>query len=954
MDPDPTENARERRHEVVREFLRDVFRGKPDAAYILVWQRRRKKSHWFTDSEVAVATVMSMADEDAYVGFGLSTEDFGPKNRCKAEHVAGVVGFVIDFDFQGPAHQKSNLPPTIDDALSLLPANLPPTDIVHSGHGIQAWWLFKTPWMFEAEQERNVAAALAQRFNLFFKSEAKKHDWDVDSTFDLARVYRIPGTMNCKPGLPPCLATIQSRGGHRYNPADIVEFLNAVGAPAPAKRMKGRPEGPGEEFADGNFILNPGAEPPRQKFRVLMEGEPRFADAWEHRRSDFQDQSPSVYDMSLAYYAAACGWSDQEIVDLLIAHRRKHAADLKLRHDYYALTISKARKSAAEYWKNVEPGELLEATVADACSPELHNNMTSETGRTPEVLEDNPDRHETERTGAVDSLQPEPVSIADTAPASRTKRPKIRVNNRSLDETAREAITALERKGGLYRRAGALVVVREDEIGHALIERLDQASMRSVLARAADYVTHGSTRKVPTLIDPPMPLVNDVLHCGEGNFPPLTTLTAVPIVHTDGSVWTEPGYDVATHIYYSPEPGFRLGTVPVSPTRQDARIAARFIIDEILCDFPFADPADQANAMAAILTAPVPASFGMRVPLFLFDAPQGGSGKTLLASTTAAIATGRAVALSAFPENDSEMRKVITTKLDGGEPVVIFDNVRARLASAPLEAVLTSDVWADRILGRNEQVRAPNRTIWMVTANNARLGSETGRRTCPIMLDPKTGRPEKRTGFKKPDQKLIVWALRNRGEIIARLVTMIRAWYVAGQPEANVVPLGTFSPWAQFCAGVLQFAGIEGFLQNLETLHTKANDESAGWERFFTLWARWYGDQEVYCATLVNAITKEQAFFEYLPDDLDVGETAINGTFSFTKRVGKALKKKVGVRFGDRGLYLECRIDGHSKLLVYRLRGDLTGLSPSDPGVRAALKAENELANARAPCETKL
>jgi len=357
------------RHDLIRQFMKELFGGKPDATYILVWQLDGKRSYWFTEVEAAVATVMSLADEDAYVGFGLSPKDFGPGKRCKAEYVVGMIGVVADLDVLGPAHKKQNLPPTIEDALSLLPANLPPTVIVHSGHGIQAWWLFKVPWMFEAGQERIAAAEFAQRFNLLLKAQANLRGWDVDSTFDLAHVYRIPGTMNCKPDLQPCLVTIQSRSGQRYNPADIAEFLNAVEAPWPSKRRNSRPAVSGEEFVAGNFVLKPAAEPPPRKFRVLIEGEPRFAEAWEHRRSDFQDQSPSVYDMSLAYYAAVCGWSDQEIVDLLIAHRRKHGADLKLRHDYYSLTISKARKSAAEYWKDEDPDDFFDTTPVEETFP---------------------------------------------------------------------------------------------------------------------------------------------------------------------------------------------------------------------------------------------------------------------------------------------------------------------------------------------------------------------------------------------------------------------------------------------------------------------------------------------------------------------------------------------------------------------------------------------------------
>jgi len=81
-----------------------------------------------------------------------------------------------------------------------------------------------------------------------------------------------------------------------------------------------------------------------------------------------------------------------------------------------------------------------------------------------------------------------------------------------------------------------------------------------------------------TFIDPPLSLVNDVLHCGEGNFPALTTLTSVPVIRTDGSVWTESGYDAGTYLYYRPETGFRLGSVPASPTKQDARVRSRLIL----------------------------------------------------------------------------------------------------------------------------------------------------------------------------------------------------------------------------------------------------------------------------------------------------------------------------------------------------------------------------------------
>lgn len=104
-------------------------------------------------------------------------------------------------------------------------------------------------------------------------------------------------------------------------------------------RVDGRP-------AAGLLILDPKAIPPFEKFDLLCEVEAKFRLSWEHKRGDFDDQSASAYDQSLANLAAMARWNDQEIANLLIAHRRKHSADLKLRQDYFDRTIAAARQAA--------------------------------------------------------------------------------------------------------------------------------------------------------------------------------------------------------------------------------------------------------------------------------------------------------------------------------------------------------------------------------------------------------------------------------------------------------------------------------------------------------------------------------------------------------------------------------------------------------------------------------
>jgi hypothetical protein len=356
LDANPPDWHTKVRHavrQIVLGFLKDLFGTKPAEAFVLIWLLRGKRSHWFRDLDQAAEFVEQFAYEDIYVGVALSPTDFGPARRCKAEETAGIAALWGDFDFGNDGHKKVNLPPTMEDALGLMPSELPPSLVVHSGHGLQCWWIFTGPWLFHYGADRERATRLADRFNALIKARAKVRGWDVDSVKDLARVLRIPGTTNAKivgAHLPVYVLQYCDR---RYDPAEVEHYLSTAGIPQ-EPTSSGSRETPRVQ-PDGPWILDPGANPPIEKFDLLCEVEPRFQLSWLHRRPDFQDQSASAYDLSLSTFAAEVGWSDQEIIDLLIAHRRKHGADLKLRVDYHLRTIGKARASAARLLDDAEP-----------------------------------------------------------------------------------------------------------------------------------------------------------------------------------------------------------------------------------------------------------------------------------------------------------------------------------------------------------------------------------------------------------------------------------------------------------------------------------------------------------------------------------------------------------------------------------------------------------------------
>lgn len=62
-----------------------------------------------------------------------------------------------------------------------------------------------------------------------------------------------------------------------------------------------------------------------------------------------RDQSGSGYDLALANFAAGAGWTEQQVVDLIIHHRRIRSQRPRTALDYFQRTISKAFSSHSAF-----------------------------------------------------------------------------------------------------------------------------------------------------------------------------------------------------------------------------------------------------------------------------------------------------------------------------------------------------------------------------------------------------------------------------------------------------------------------------------------------------------------------------------------------------------------------------------------------------------------------------
>ena len=354
------------------QFLHVLFDDKPPNANILIWQNKTKKiSTWFTDIDEAAEFAVKSQDCDTYVGCGVSATRLSASVRCKANEIAGIPGLWLDVDLLDPAHQKKNLPETIDQAMEIVNAfPVSPTIIVHSGHGIQCWWLFDKFCWFKDATEHTFMADLLNYFNQAMADVASTMHYALDKTYDLSRVMRIPGCLNHKHGTPKKVTLLRYYQGNHYPVSVLVDRLQFLIKDV----LKDKATVPKiksihliKTQATDGIVLDSEAEPPKNKLEALLEIDPKFKATWERNRKDFRDQSPSAYDMSLANFARIAGWSQQEGINLMIAFRRKHKLPQKLRTDYYRHTWQIAEEALAKQ----EGLEELGGVVTDARDRQL-------------------------------------------------------------------------------------------------------------------------------------------------------------------------------------------------------------------------------------------------------------------------------------------------------------------------------------------------------------------------------------------------------------------------------------------------------------------------------------------------------------------------------------------------------------------------------------------------------
>jgi DNA primase len=478
----------------------------------------------------------------------------------------------------------------------------------------------------------------------------------------------------------------------------------------------------------------------------------------------------------------------------------------------------------------------------------------------------------------------------DSTPEGQSRElPSIQVNNRQLRDVLDDTWRAIARINGdlsdfdklpyfLFQRQGALVrLVPNGSEGALEIEMAQDSAVFALLVHAANWIK--VTEEAVLQVHPPHDLARVMMSFPHRDLPALEAVIRTPVFGRSGQLIREAGYHRDERVWLQPREQLDLSSVPETPGPDDVAAARELLFNELLGDFPFVSRSDAAHAVAAMILPFVRRLFHGPTPIHLIEAPRPGSGKGLLANVISVVAHGTTCETKTLPGDEEEVRKLLTTELVKGRPLVLLDNADERkpIQSGVLASVTTAEIWGNRQLGKLDSVCVPNLALWLMTANNPKLAGEMARRCIRIRIDPKIDRPWKRGGFRH--EHLLDWARENRARLVHAVIVLVKAWLSAGRPEHHI-RLGSFERWSSVVGGIVQAAGIPGFLESLDELYDASDTEGQEWRAFVEAWWQAFGEEPKKVAELNEFCERE---------NLMLGVRGDRGEKSQQIRLGQAL-----------------------------------------------------------------
>lgn len=352
---------------MIKKFFHDIFPERN--LYRLIWTLDGKKSYWFQNN-IKMIEFVSQYERDIYYGVGMAatTPENNPEHhRLTNKTVTAIKTLHLDIDIKSKvAHKSDNLPETIDEARQIAMKFADPTWLINTGHGLHAFYVLDELFEIKSENDCKYFTLISQKWQEIHRQAFPQYD--IDATFDVARVLRCPGSMNCKDPENKVKAEIVEYNDDSYFWIEELEDIINDNYKEPELAIPGKSSKTFKsskepitntatwttkdfnDWFDGNgLVVNPKTKIDNDIWLELDSFDPKFSDTFHQRLVDDNNKKIvdiNSYDLRLANIAAKLNLPDQTIVDLMVYHRiyndKKTEKACHARRDYYARTLIKA------------------------------------------------------------------------------------------------------------------------------------------------------------------------------------------------------------------------------------------------------------------------------------------------------------------------------------------------------------------------------------------------------------------------------------------------------------------------------------------------------------------------------------------------------------------------------------------------------------------------------------
>lgn len=272
-------------------------------------------------------------------------------------------------------------------------------------------------------------------------------------------------------------------------------------------------------------------------------------------------------------------------------------------------------------------------------------------------------------------------------------------------------------------------------------------------------------------------------------------------------------------------------------TNQDMSLEdAKKLITLIFKEFPFQEHQDYINAVAGFITPflrGLYSNFNIRSPIFFYLANRERAGKDYCAGVTGMLYEGCALEeppisgeKNDMSNREEELRKKLLSAFISGRKRLHFANCKGHINNSTFEQVSTATVYSDRILGKSEVIKVDNELEFSLSGNIGVSYTPDFANRCRFVRLMFADEDANGREFENP--QLHNWVLKNRGNILSALYSLVRNWVDKGMPKGTVA-FTSFPEWADICGGIMEAAGYDSPCKSDKSTYNLGGDvESDG------------------------------------------------------------------------------------------------------------------------------